>query len=112
MRVGTLVGVVVLVVGMGLAVGCAKPKASSSTEAIQQARTLKTPEEQANYLLSQAQAFLNSKKYQEATKTAQHVASNFQTHAEEAKTIIARAAEQLGDQAEAAVGDAAKKLGL
>ena len=37
---------------------------------------LKTPEEQANYLVSQAKAFMNSKEFAEATKTAQYVLSN------------------------------------
>ena len=102
---------IALVAGSLMIVGCGQ-KATSSSEAIQHAQTLQTPQEQANYLISQAQAFLNSKHYQEATATAQYILANVDKNSQQAKELLQRAAQQAATGAQAAVKDAKKQLGL
>lgn len=48
---------------------CAK-KAANSQQAIEQSKSMNTADEQVKYLTAQANAFLNSKEYQEAINTA------------------------------------------
>jgi hypothetical protein len=94
-----------------VAAGCAK-RAASSSEAIEHAKTLTVPQEQVNYLVGQAQAFLSSKNYQEAIKTAQYVLSNVDANAQAAKDVLEKATQQLKRDAEQAAGDVKKKLGF
>lgn len=108
--IGTLV-VAAFVIGSALVVGCEK-KVTSSSEAIQHAQALKTPQEQANYLIAQAQAFLNSKRYQDAVQTAQYVLSQIDSNSQAAKDLLEKAKTQLASEAQGAVGDAKKQLGL
>ncbi len=110
-RMMSIAAVALMLPAFVLSAGCAQ-KAASSSDAVQHAKTLKTPEEQANYLLGQAKAFLNSKEYAEAQKTAQYVIAHFSDKASEAQAILARAGEQLAKDMQGAAGDAKKKLGL
>lgn len=104
-----LVVVVCFSLGVLLSAGCAK-KAASVSEAIESSKALKTVQEQANYMISQAQAFYNSKDFQQAIETAQYVLSNLDKNSQGAKDLIEKAKAQLKAAAEKAVGDASKKL--
>jgi hypothetical protein len=97
-----------MAVGMG---GC-EGQATSASEAIQQAKELGTPEQQAQYLVGQAKAFLNSKEYQEAIKTAQYVLTNIEADSQEAKDVLEQAQTQLADATKQAAGEAKKQLDL
>mgnify|MGYP001594306926 CR=1 FL=1 len=61
-RAGLLLAAVAIA-ALGVLAGCTKQSASSS-EAIQHAKTLKSPEQQAGYLECQDNAFVNSEDYQ------------------------------------------------
>lgn len=102
----------VLTLPVLLAAAACAQQARSSSEAIEHAKTLQTPEQQADYLLSQARGFLSSKDYAEATKTAQYVVGNFQGKSAEAQSIIEQAGAQVARNAQEAAGEARKKLGL
>ena len=102
---------VALVAGSLMVVGCGQ-KATSSTEAIQHAQALKTPQEQADYLISQAKAFLNLKNYQEATATAQYILAKVDQNSQAAQDLLQQATQQAANAARAAVKDAKKRLGL
>ena len=91
--------------------GCGQ-KAASSSEAIQHAQTLKTPQQQADYLVTQAQSFLNSKQYQEAIQSAQYVLAKIDVNSQAARDLLEKAKTQLAGDAQGAVSDAKKKLGL
>ncbi len=93
------------------AVGCGQ-KAASSSEAIQHAQTLQTPQEQADYLIGQAKVFLDSKNYQEATATARYVLAKVDHNSQQAKELLQQAAHHAVDAAQAGVKDAKKQLGL
>ena len=110
LRVLLSMAIVGLITGSAMVTGCAQ-KAASSSEAIQHAKTLKTPQEQANYLISQAKAFLNSKQYQEAVKIAQHVLSNVDNNSQAAQDILAQAKTRLASAAQGAVQDLKKQFG-
>jgi len=99
----------VAMAGLGVLAGCSK-QAASSSEAIQHAKTLKTPEQQANYLVSQTQAFVKSEDYQEAIKTAHYVLSSVDTHSHAATDLLEQANAKLAADAQAVLGD--KKVGL
>lgn len=94
---------------MFLSAGCTK-KAGSANEAIQNSQSLKTVEEKANYLIEQAEAFYNSKEFQQAIQTAQHVLSNLDKNSQPAKDLIEKAKAQLQATAQKAVGDMGNKL--
>jgi hypothetical protein len=90
--------------------GCVK-KADDSAQAIAQSKELKTAEEQADYLIGQANAFLNSKEFDEAMKTARYVLSNLDQESEKAKAIIEMAKVEMQKAAESTAGDMKKTLG-
>ncbi len=99
------------IAGLGVLAGCSQ-QAASSSEAIQHAKTLKTPEQQADYLVSQAQAFVSSEDYQEAIKTAQYVLSSVDAHSQAATDLLEQAKAKLAADAQAVIGDTKKLVGL
>ena len=101
----------VAIAGLVVLAGCSK-QATSSSEAIQHAKTLKTPEQQADYLVSQAQAFVNSEDHQEAIKTAQYVLSSVDAHSHAATDLLEEAKAKLAADAQAVIGDTKKLVGL
>lgn len=81
--------------------GCAQQsKSENSQQAIEQAKTLQTVEEQAKYLVSEANAFINSKKFEEAVATAKYILAELDGNSQEAKSILERAQEELKKLAE------------
>ncbi|PIQ83435.1 MAG: hypothetical protein COV75_07310 [Candidatus Omnitrophica bacterium CG11_big_fil_rev_8_21_14_0_20_63_9] len=103
--------VAVAIASVGVMAGCAK-QAASSSEAIQHAKTLKAPEQQTDYLVSQAQAFMNSKDYQEAIKTAQYVLSSVDVRSQAATDLLGQAKAKLATDAQAVIGNTKKQKGL
>ena len=99
----------VAIVGLGVLAGCGK-QAVSSSEAIQHAKTLKTPEQQADYLVNRAQAFAKSEDYQEAIATAQYVLSSVDAHSHAATDLLEQAEAKMDADAQAVIGG--KKPGL
>lgn len=77
-----------------------QPKSANSKEAIDHAMSLQSAQEQANYILGEAKAFVNNKQYDEAVKSAQYVANNYQDRAQEAQKIIEEAQAKLVKMAE------------
>jgi len=94
-----------------LAAGCA-PKAADSQQAIAQSKTMKTADDQAKHLVGQANAFINSKNFDEAIKTAQYILSNLDQNSADAKSILEKAQAELQKSAQAAEGDMKNKLGI
>ncbi len=101
----------VAIAGLGVLAGCSK-QAASSSEAIQHAKTLKTPERQADYLVSQTRAFVNSEDYQEAIKTAHYVLSSVDAHSHAATDLLEQAKAKLAADAQAVIGETKKQVGL
>jgi hypothetical protein len=106
-----LVAAAVMLMGLMSAVGCEKPVASSS-QAIQHAEALKTPEQRAEYLVRQAKAFMKAKSQQEAIKTLHYVLASVDPRSDAAKNLLAQADAQLAADAHAVVGDTKKQLEL
>jgi len=100
----------VLIASVGL-VGCAK-KAANSAEAIEQTKTMKTVEEKVNYLVGQANAFISSKEFDQAIRTAQYILSNLDKESAAAESIIEKAKAEMAKAAQAAMDDAKKKMGF
>ena len=110
-----LVLVMVACVGMVLVFsGCAK-KAATSNDAISQADAFNTVNEKVKYLVSQANAFVSSKQYDQAISVAQYILSDLDKSSAEAKGILQKATEQLKAEATKALGtvqsDVKSKLG-
>ena len=99
-----------IAIAMVIAVGCGK-LATSSSEAIQHAQTLKTPARQADYLVNRAKAFVDSEDYQEAIQTAQYVLLSVDSRSQAAKDLLEQAKSKLATNTQAIVGEA-KKQGL
>lgn len=108
---------VMMLIVIGLAAGimltgCGQKKAGSSQEAIETAEmTLKTYEEKVDYLVKQAQAFYNSKQFQDAVETAQYVVIALQSESEKAKQVLQKAQDALKAEFRKAADELEKKLG-
>ena len=100
-------------------IGCAQqPKSANSSEAIQQAKNLKTAEEQVKYLVSEANAYINSEKFDESIKIAKYILSELDKNSVEAKSILEKAqaeikalAEKKAEEAKAALKKKMESLG-
>ena len=93
--------------------GCAQqqPQAATASQAIEQSKTKGSVDEQAKYLISQANAFVNSQKFDEAIKSAKYVLANLDANSQEAKSIVERATAEIKKMAEAKAGELKQKLG-
>lgn len=91
--------------------GCAG-HASSSAEAIQHAKAMRTPQQQSDYLVKQAREFLASRDYQEAVKTVNYVLASVDSRSEQAKQVLEQAKGLLARDTQAAVGEARARVGL
>ncbi len=101
----------VAIVGLVVLPGCNRPAASSS-EAIQHAKTLKTPQQETDYLVGQTQAFVDAEDYQEAIKIAQYVLLSVDAHSQAAIDLLEQAQAKLAADTQAIVGDTKKPVGL
>jgi hypothetical protein len=72
-------------------VGCGAQKAESGTVAIDNAKAMKTTQEQTKYLLGQAQAFINTKEFQYAIDVLQYVLRYLDADSTEAKELLRKA---------------------
>lgn len=106
--------VLVLILALVCAVsfaGCTK-KAASTQEAINTSEVMKTVQEKANYLISQAQAFYNSKEFQGAIELGQYVLSNLDQNSQAAKDLIEKAKTEITKAAQDAMNKAKEGLGF
>ncbi len=101
----------VAIAGVGVLAGCSQPAASAS-EAMQHAKTLKTPAQQTDYLVRRAQAFVKSQDYREAITTAQYVLSSVDAHSHAATGLLVQAKAKLAADAQAVLGDAKQPVEL
>ena len=93
-----------------VAFGCGQ-KAQSSGEAIELSKAKATVEEQAKFLIQQANSFVNSDNFDEAIKTAKYILSNLDANSTAAKDIIAKAEVELKKLAEQKLQEVKGKLG-
>lgn len=99
--------------------GCSQqPKSANSGDAIQQSKSLKDVEAQVKYLVSEANAYISSEKFDEAVTIAKHVLSQLDSNSAEAKSIIEKAqaqikalAEKKAEEAKAALKKKMESLG-
>ncbi len=89
--------------------GCVQ-KAASSSEAIETAKAMETPEAKTNYLMQQARAFYNSKDFQEAINIAQHVLNYLDKDSQEAKDLIEKAKQKLSELAQQKTNELKSKI--
>jgi hypothetical protein len=101
----------VLVISVVALTGCSqKPQAANSSQAIEQAANLQTVEAKVQYLVKEANAFVNNQKFDEAINTAKYILSELDKNSQEAQGIIAKAQEQLKKVATEKVDAAASGL--
>ncbi|MBN3037947.1 MAG: hypothetical protein JW869_00855 [Candidatus Omnitrophica bacterium] len=90
--------------------GCGAKKAESSKAAIEQAKTMETVEQKADYLIGQAKAFYSSKEFQDAIDVAQYILRYLDKDSQEAKDLVNKAKDALAAQAQKVMEDAKKGL--
>ena len=71
---------------------------------------METTEQKADYLLKQANAFYNSKEFQEAVNTAQYILRYLDKDSQQAKDLLQKAKEALASAAKGAVEDVKQKF--
>jgi hypothetical protein len=96
-----------LCIGLAAALqGCTQqPKAATSQDAIQQSQTLKTTDDQVKYLVSQANSFINSQKFEDGIAVAKHILQNLDANSQEAKSLLEKASIELQKSAEKKVNE-------
>ena len=89
--------IIVIVIALCLVVGLAlisyyRPrKAATIQDAVKKAQTMNTAEKKTDYLLKQAQLFLDSKDFQGTIDLSQYVLRNVDANSKEAKTLVRKA---------------------
>nr|MBP7088304.1 hypothetical protein [Candidatus Omnitrophota bacterium] len=91
--------------------GCGPKKAGSSDDAITLAKAMETAEEKADYLITQAKAFYNSKEFQQSIDIAQYILQYVDKNSQDAKNLLEKAKEALKQKAQEAVTDVKSKIG-
>lgn len=97
---------------MAVGAGCGGRQSASSSDAIRNARTLTTPDRQADYLVAQARGFLRKKDYQEALKTLQYVLASVDMRSETAQQLLEETKTRLAREAQSVVVDGQRARGL
>ena len=103
--------VIIAFVFSALFAGCAQEKADSSSSAIEATQSMQSVQEKVDYLIKQAQAFYNSKDFQQTIDIAQYILQNLDSDSLEAKNLLTKAKEALTSAAKSALDDAKKSLG-
>ncbi len=85
--------------------GCGEKKEESASAAIEKSKSFQTMEEQADYLVDQANKFYKSDEYKDAIALSQHVLSKLDSESEQAKEILEEAKADLAKEAEKATDD-------
>ena len=106
----TLTVTLVFILGLGI-VGCGQKQAANSQAAIEQSKTMKTADEQAKFLVNQANSFISSKQFDQAVETARYVLSKLDANSQEAKATLQRATDEMKKAAQGAMNDMKKKIG-
>lgn len=90
-----------------LVAGCGQQaKTANSSQAIEQAKTMKTVDEQVKFLVAEANAFIGSKQYQDAVNAAQYILASLDKNSQEAKGILEKATAELTQVAQEKVAQA------
>ena len=87
---GKLLLVLGLVFSMVL-IGCGAEKAKSPQEAIEIAKGMKTTQEKVEYLIQQAEAFYNSKEFNQAMHLTKTILTYLDKNSQEAKNLLVKA---------------------
>jgi len=107
----TLAVIMVCIFALSCIWACGPKKVASSNAAIEASKVIKDAKEKADYLISQAKAFYNSKQFEETIKIAQYVLSYVDNNSEQAKSLVEKAKAQLQAMAEQKVNELKGKLG-
>jgi hypothetical protein len=103
--------IVVFCLIMGLITfGCAQ-RAKDSREAIELSKAKTSVEAQAQYLVQQANSFINSDQFDEAIKTAKYILSELDSNSQAAENIIEKAQAEMKQMAEQKLQEVKGKLG-
>jgi len=105
----------IFVVFLVVAIGCqqASPTAGASATSggvIEISKSMPSPQQKIDYLLTQAKSFYESKKFQDAVSTAQYVLSSLDKNSVEAKNLLEKAKQQLQAAVQSRVTDVKKGL--
>jgi len=95
-----------------LIVGCGShaPESASGNEAITVAKALATADEKVDYLIKEAQAFYNSKSFQDAVDIAQYILRYVDSDSQKAKDLLEKAKNALTGQIDKAADDIKKGI--
>lgn len=82
-------------------------QAATAVEAIKQSEAMKSVQEKVNYLIGQANAFYDAKKFQPAIDIAQYILANLDANSSPAQSLLEKAKRGL----QSAVSDVTGKIG-
>ena len=104
--------IIMAVVLMSSFSSCAQqPKSANSSEALKAASTMQTTEEKVKFLISEANAFVSSKKFEDAVSTAQYILSNLDANSADARSILEKARADIEKLAQAKIAEAKAEAG-
>ncbi len=102
---------VMLVAFGAMTAGCGQKQTASAQEAIEVSKSKGTVQEQADYLVGQAQTFLSKENYDQALVTANHILTNLDQNSKAAQDILMKARTDMQNAAQGTVNDVKKKFG-
>jgi hypothetical protein len=102
---------VVLCLCLGVFIGAASvQKPVTAIEAIQNAQTLGSVPSKVDYLMKQANALYDSKKFQDAIDVAQYVLTKLDKNSTQAQSLIEKAKSELQAAAQGAINNVSSKF--
>ncbi|MDD5464950.1 MAG: hypothetical protein PHP73_01205 [Candidatus Omnitrophica bacterium] len=110
-KLAVLMAVICLIFSIGV-LGCGQQKASSVSEVIKTAETMPTVKAKVDYLIGQANAFYNSKEYQQVVDIANYILSKVDRNSQDARSLLEKAKTALSAAAKNAASDVTKGLGF
>lgn len=110
-KLTVLMVIICLIFSIGV-LGCGQQKASSVSEVIKTSETMPTVKAKVDYLVGQANAFYNSKEYQQVADIANYILSKVDQNSQDARSLLEKAKTALSAAAKNAVSDVTKGLGF
>lgn len=90
--------------------GCER-KATTASEAISRSQSMQSVNQKVDYLVGQANMFIDSRQYAEASKIAGYILTDVDKNSQQARDILQKAQEQMTQKAGETIGNMQQSFG-
>jgi hypothetical protein len=106
-----LFSAVILTAGV-LLLGCGQKPAANAQQAIEDSKSKGSVQQQVDYLVGQAKAFLSKDNYTDAMTVANHVLANVDQNSKAAQEVLIKARDEMQKKGQDTVNDLKNKFGV